>query len=167
MSEKAKKAFNVNVVDILITAMIVCAVAFAALMLANAFGVTAIGGKENNKIEYTIQLKGILDEFEGNVAPDDTIVDGKKRYNIGEVVSVKVEDYYLDVYDEDKGVMTKVEYPDHSTMYITVLADGYKRDGRYYLKSGDMNIAIGTEITMHAPDLCGIGYVSSVTVVEQ
>lgn len=166
MTERKSRAFKLNVVDIIITLLVVGIVAFGAVMIASAFGVSGVGSKQKVEIEYTIQFNGILDEFVDNVDKDEIIVDGQKRYKIGKVKEVWYTDYIVNSYNEDNSRMEKAVYPDHKTLYVKVVADGYKDGGKYYISEGNMHIYVGAPITMHAPDLCSIGYVSDIVIKE-
>ncbi len=166
MSGNEKRAFKLNIVDVFITLMIACALAIGAIMLVSAFDVRTSNDKKAVKIEYTIQFKGVLNEFKGNIRIGDTIVDGQKRYNIGTVKKVWYGPYTMDVYDKESGTMKKATYPDNVELNIVVEADGYILDDKYYLSEGDMQMLVGMGISVHAPNLATYGYVSEIQVHE-
>lgn len=166
MAEREKRAFKLNIVDVFITLIIACVVAVGAMMLVSAFGVNTSNDKKDVKVEYTIQFKGILDDFKNNVKVGDVIVDGQKRYNIGTVKRVWYGPYTMDVFNKETGKMQKAVYPDHVELNVVVEADGYMLDDRCYLTEGEMLMVIGTGISMHAPDLSSYGYVSDIQIYD-
>ena len=165
MSEK--KSFKFNVIDIVLTVIIVAVVAVASVMLVNAFGVNTSADKQEVVFEYTIEFKGILNELQDNVSIGDTIVDGQKRYNIGQVVGVNIDDYVIDVYDKDKDEMVGAKYPGNVNLKIKIRKNGYIMYDNYYLDESDMRLVVGKGISVHAPHLCSYGYVSEINFVAK
>lgn len=165
MSEK--REFKFNVIDIVLTVIILAVVAFASIMLVNAFGVNTSTDRTEGVFEYTIEFKGILDELQDNVKVGDTIIDGQKRYNIGQTVKVSVEPHIIDVYDKDKDEMVGAKYPGNVNLKITVRKDGYIMDDNYYLEESGMRLVVGAGISVHAPHLCSYGYISEINFIPK
>ena len=156
-----KRSFRINIVDVLLTIVIACVIAFAAFMIANAFGVDA-SAKEDITIEYTIQFRGLQPEFCDNVEVGETVIDAQKRLNLGTVTRVRTEPYTKDVYDEETETMVKATHPDYLTLYITVEAPGYFSEEMYYLNG--IKMAVGNGISIHMKNLCATGYINDMRI---
>ena len=164
MSEQ-KKAFRINVVDVLITLVIIAVLTVGILMIANAFDVNA-AGEDETTVEYTVQFKRIRNEFMGNIKIGDTVVDAQKRHNLGTVVGVYEEPYVLELYDVEDATRKAVEYPDFCTIEMTVTAKAYLEDGMWMLKESGKEIGIGTALYIHLPNFCGEGYISEMEFIK-
>lgn len=164
--ESGKKAFKLNIIDIIITLIVAGIIAVGVFMLASAFGVSA-DNKNEVEVVYTLQFKGVEDIYKGNVKIGDTIIDGRTRFNIGTVQAVDdSEPFYVDIFNEFEEKMVKAEHPDHHTLYVTIKTKAICKDGAYYIKSEDFPIAVGLPIAMHAPDLCKEGYICNVEILK-
>ena len=69
------KAFRINFVDVLLTLFIVAIVGVGAFMIGSAFGIDISAEKEDMTIEYTLQLRGMMPEFNDNVTVGETVID--------------------------------------------------------------------------------------------
>lgn len=165
MAGKENRAFKINIIDVLITLMIVCVLAVGTIMLASAFGVNASADDEGKTIEYVVQFKGIRKEFGDNIIKGDIVVDAQKRHNLGTVIEVREPEVYeQEVYDEETKTMKMATNPDFITLEIKVSAPGYIDEEMYYLAESDKEIGVGTFLYIHTPDFCGSGYISSMIV---
>lgn len=156
-----KRAFRVNLVDILLTILIAGVIAIGAIMIANAFGVDA-SEKEDMKIEYTIQFRGLQPEFCDNVEVGETVIDAQKRLNLGTVTRVRTEPFTKDVYDEQLEQMVVATHPEYLTLYITVESSGYISEEWYYING--IKIAVGNGISIHMKNLCATGYINDMRI---
>ena len=157
-----KRAFRINIVDVLITLVIAGILAFGVIMIASAFGVDATTDKENFQVQYTLQFKGLRPEFSDKVKPGDVVVEAAKRLGLGTVYAVSVAPYTMDVYNKESGQMQVAQHPDYITLNVTILADGYLADEMYYVNG--IKMAVGTGISIHAKNFCGTGYVSAMQI---
>ncbi|MBQ6893051.1 MAG: DUF4330 domain-containing protein [Clostridia bacterium] len=161
-----KKAFRINIVDVLITLIIVAMLTVGILMLANTFDVRA-SGDGNATVEYTVQFKKVRNEFIGNVKAGDIAVDAQNRQNLGVVIDVKDDTpYTIELYNAATDAREVVEYPDFINITMKVSADAYTSDGMWYLKESGREIGIGAEFNIYLPDFCGTGYVSEMNIVK-
>ena len=160
-----KKAFRINIVDVLITLIIIGVLAVGALMLASAFDVNNVS-EEGSSVIYTVQFKKILAEFSDNIKNGDTVVDAQKRHNLGTVYDVTVTPYETEIYDNENESRAMAVNPDFITIDMKVEANAYVSGGMCYLKDSGKEIGIGTAMFIHLPDFCGIGYISDMVVVE-
>lgn len=157
-----KRAFRINIVDVLLTILIAAVVAVGAFMIGNAFGIDVAADKEQLTIEYTIQFKSIMPEFSDNVSVDDVVIDAQKRLNIGTVKSVTIEPYVKDVYDAETNSVVEATHPDYVTMNIRISAPGYITDEMYYVNG--IKMAVGAGISIHTKNFCGTGYVTDMRI---
>ncbi len=158
-----KNTFRINVVDILITLIIIVGLAFGALMLINAFDVNA-ASDDIRTIEYTVQFKRVRDEFKGFVKTGDIAVDAQKRHNLGEVIGVEEPNYTVELYHVENDTRISVDYPDFIDMEVTISAKAYQKDGMWYLKDSGKEMGIGTPLYLHFPYFCSSGYVSDMKI---
>lgn len=160
-----KKAFRINIVDVLITLIIIGILTVGALMIASAFDVNNVS-EEGTSVVYTVQFKKILSEFSENIKVGDTVVDAQKRHNLGVVDGVTTKFYELEIYDNENNSRKIATNPDYITINMDVRATAYVSGGMCYLKDSGKEIGIGTAMYIHLPDFCGIGYISDMVVVE-
>lgn len=158
-----KKAFRINIIDVLITLVIIAVVSVGVLMLANAFDVNA-SDDGTVAVEYTVQFKRIRDEFSDNIHVGDAVIDAQKRHNLGTVTKVSNEPYTVELYNHETDMRDIVEYPDFITINMKVSAAAYVSDEMCYLKDSGKEIGIGTALYIHLPDFCGMGYICEMKV---
>lgn len=160
-----KKAFRINIVDVLITLVIIGILTVGALMLASAFDVSNVS-EDGSSVVYTVQFKKIRAEFSDNIDVGDIVVDAQKRHNLGEVSGVTSKFYELEIYDNENNSRAVAVNPDFITIEMQVKATAYVSNGMCYLKDSGKEIGIGTAMYIHLPDFCGTGYISDMVVVE-
>ena len=162
---ETKNTFRINIVDILITLVIIAGLTVGALMLINAFDVNA-ASDDICDIEYTIQFKRIRNDFKGLVNIGDDAVDAQKRHNLGKVIGVEEPNYTVELYKVDTDTRISVDYPHFCNIEVTVVAKGYQKDGMWYLKDSGKEVGIGTPLYIHFPSFCGSGYISDMTIIK-
>lgn len=166
MADNEKKAFKINIIDVIITVIIVAVLAVGTIMIASAFGFSS-KDKEVGTVEYVIQFKGVMDDFADNVKKGDEIVDSQKRHVLGKVKETKYEVYNTEVYNEETRELQIAENPDYITLEVTVTADAYVSEQMIFLTESEKEIGVGTFLYIHAPDFCGGGYISAMNFVEK
>lgn len=157
-----KKAFRINFVDILLTLVIVAVIGVGAYMLGSAFGIDVSAEKEDMTVEYTLQFRGLMPEFDGNVEVGEAVIDAQKRLNIGTVTSVWNEPFVKDVYDEETQQMVTATHPDFFTLNVRISSPGYVTDGMYYVNG--IKMAVGVGVSIHLKNFCATGYVTDMRI---
>lgn len=161
-----KKSFRINIVDILITIIIIAMLTVGALMIASAFDVKS-AGDDIVIAEYVVQFKRVRNEFSDNIHVGDVVIDAQKRHNLGVVTFAESMPYLVELYDVEEESRKAIEYPDFCNLEMTVSAEAYKKDNMWYLKNSDKEIGIGTALYIHLPNFCGSGYISEMNIIEQ
>ena len=108
----------------------------------------------------------IKNEFIADIdkMPGSRITDSVRHYDIGEVVSVKVDEAYQNKIDLETGVIYRRVHPDHSHVIIRVKAD-FTKSGPKYMVNGK-NIMVGVRVDFNNPYLTSYGncvYMEKVT----
>ena len=164
--ENKKKAFKLNIIDIIITVLVAGIISVGAFMLARAFGVSA-EDKDEIDVVYTLQFKGIENIYRGNVKVGDIIIDRRTRFNIGTVIEVDDSTpFYVDVFNEKTNQTVRAVHPEHHTLRLKIKTKAIKRNGAYYIQSQDFRLAVGLSVPMQAPDLCKSGFISDVQILN-
>ncbi|MBQ8837170.1 MAG: DUF4330 family protein [Clostridia bacterium] len=166
MEDMKKRAFKINFVDVIITLMIILVLSVAALMIASAFGATEAIDSEDVDIEYTVLIKGVLEDFRDTVQVGDAVIDSQERQSLGTVVGVEYYEYSYELYNDETHKMEIVTHPHSITIEMKVTATGYRKDGIYYLKESGKPIGVGTGFNINTPHYCGIGYVGSMSCTD-
>jgi len=105
----------------------------------------------------------VMDEFKGEqfLKQGDKIKDSVAYADIGEIISVSTS--AAKMLTSDKNGNTKyAEYPNHSTITITVRTAATVENGCYTVNG--YNIIVGKNIGFRAPNFTGNGY--CLTIVE-
>ncbi|MBQ9428508.1 MAG: DUF4330 domain-containing protein [Clostridia bacterium] len=163
MKNSDKREYRINFVDILITLVLIALISVGAMLVGNAFGVESSAGKTEASVEYTLVLRGVRNELCDKMQIGDAVAEAAKRFDLGRVTAVKVEPYYIDVYDRDADRMVHAEYPDFSTLVVTVVSDEAKMDNEMCYVNGT-KIAVGQGVSFHTKNFCGTGYIGKMTV---
>ena len=146
MKHSDKREYRINFVDILITLVLIALISVGAMLVGNAFGVESSAGKTEASVEYTLVLRGVRNELCDKMQIGDAVAEAAKRFDLGRVTAVKVEPYYIDVYDRDADRMVHAEYPDFSTLVVTVVSDEAKMDNEMCYVNGT-KIAVGQGVS--------------------
>ncbi|MBQ7661292.1 MAG: DUF4330 domain-containing protein [Clostridia bacterium] len=163
MNQTNKKDYRINFVDILISLLLIALISVGAMLIGNAFGVESNFGKTSSSVEYTLVLRNVRSEFCDKMQVGDEVVEAAKRFHLGKITSVKTEPYYLDVYSQTEGRMVYAEYPDFSTIVITILSEEAAIDNEMCYVNGT-KIAVGQGISFHTKNFCGTGYIGQMSV---
>lgn len=141
--ERSKPRFNVT--DVF-------AVFIAALLILSALSylLPAIGGKNEEKIRFVVQLSGISSEFSDNISVGDVLYVSEGKSALGTVTAVDYERHNLVGCDKDgKQVLTPSD--ELINLYITVETSAALTGGKYSVNGND--ILIGEKITVTVPAL--------------
>ena len=146
--------------DAIIIAFIIVAAA-AAFIVFRSSGL--FGADETVDIEYVIYISNQRSEIIEHLVPGGNVIEGSKKYIIGEAVDVSTEPYTEEVcsYVDNKLVISEV--PGYYNAFITVRAKAVLGVDGYYINGYRINT--GAYIYVRLPDFCGTGYVTGVETI--
>jgi len=174
MIEKSKKKENdkkmnakdgkrtFNAVDAIIIVCVI-AVALSALVIFRSSGI--FGTKETVDIEYVIFINRLRSEIVQHITEGSKVIEGSKKYIIGESVKVTKEPYTEEVFSYQDNKLVVSEVPGLYNAYITVKAKAVLEEDGYYVNG--YRISTGTYVYARLPDFCGYGYVTNVSNVSR
>ena len=140
-----KSRKKLNVVDIVIFAVILIALAYA--VYAIIVNMQNSGGAA--KIEYTIEVPEIRNEISDKVSEGESVYDENGDW-VGVVKSVAVSQAYHKGSDEDGNVVNS-RIDGYNTMYVTIEVDVTATGSGYEVNGYD--ISAGNEYDLRTPSL--------------
>lgn len=163
MENKISKKRKFNAVDAAIIIVIIAIVGVAAFLLS-----TGKIGKTTDTVmlEYSVEIRQIHDDFVDNFKVGDQMVDSVQKYNIGKVIAVDYENAVYVGTDLSTGTLTAYDYPDHSTVTLTVLAEAIIGDNGRYIIDGGYDLSVGTPVYVRLPDFNGMGFCTAFRETE-
>ncbi len=154
------KKHKFNAVDAVII-IVVAAIIGAALMFFTMGGAEVVN--ETVSIEYVVEFRTVRNEFTGNFALDQSVVDSVAKYHLGRVIDYAVTPATYVGNDFSAGAAVISEYPEHSNVSLTVSAEAtVGADGRYII-SGGYDISVGTAMHIRLPNYTGTGYCTQIS----
>lgn len=160
-----QKKHKFNAIDAAIIIVIIAIIGAAAFFLSSGSG-TESPAAQTQKIEYTIELRTIRDEFADNFTVGDKIIDGVELYRIGEIVAVEAVDATYNGNNLVTGELIICDYPDYSNVILTVIADAAIGEFGRYSIDGGYDLSVGTAIYLRAPNYVGLGYCTQIRQSE-
>ncbi len=154
-----KKSSIINVFDI-------CVIAVAALLAGVLFllggGETqsAGDGEENlsSTVTYTVELTGMMNNSAELVSVGDELVDRVKKYDVGTVTDVTVQNTVRQVSNLIEGGSAPAEMERLQTAIITIEAPCTQND-REITVGGGYTVRVGTAVSLKGPGYYGTGYI--------
>lgn len=155
-----KKKISFNIIDV---ALIVIALAAIAVLIFvfNSKDIVTPSGKEKVKIEYTVTLSPVREEYINLVKVGDKVINTAVMENGGEVVSTSNSKYVYVGINSETGESVYTEIPTMKTMTIKIRATATKTAYGYSVNGFD--IVIGEDVSFRVPDFTGTGKCTSVT----
>lgn len=153
LNNKEVKKNRFNVVDAIILLAII-ALIFAVLYSFDPFGWFVPEGRENVKLAYTVEFKGVDNDVKDNIAVGENVFLSSTSYVMGRVTEVKVQESFVWEYDEENGIMTKKTLADKADVYVTIEVNCTYEKGRGYVLNGQQ-IAYGSEFDLRFGNFFG------------
>ncbi|GHV10702.1 hypothetical protein FACS1894219_00630 [Clostridia bacterium] len=158
----SQSKYSFNIIDII---LIIAIIAAAAVLLYIVAGKGLFSNDDEIEIQYTIEIQLIKNEFRQSInklTPGTKIIDSVRSNDIGEIVSVSIDDAVVNAVDRNTGVVKRTPYPDHSKVRIVVKTK-CKWDGVNFSANGKLIMA-GVRIDFRTPYFISSGF--CVTVEE-
>ena len=155
--EKKKRSFNV--IDAVMIAAVVAAVAALAYGIISGLGI----GRGYVRIKYVIEVPEIRSEFCQKAAVGDVVRSSDGSSALGEVAAVSSVPARHEGTDSDGNAVSS-EIDGYSILYVTVEANAQKTDTGYVV--GGETLSAGSSLFVRLPSLCFGGECVSVETVE-
>ena len=159
-----RKDATFNFIDFLLIVVILLIVAALIYVFLPSSLIKGLFADDTVEIQYTIEIKGIDENFLSNVKENDVVINAVSKSNIGTVTAVDYSTQYTILeYNEasQSGVLSVV--PGKYNMVITINASAHYTEGEGYTINGT-RIAVGEQISLRFPSFVGKGYCISVPV---
>ncbi len=155
-----KKKISFNLIDVALIVVALAAISILVFVFNNK-DIVKPSGKENVKIEYTVTLSPVREEYINLVKVGDRVINTAVMEHCGEVVTVTNSDYYYIGVNSETGESVSTLYPGMKTMVIKIRATATKTAYGYSVNGFD--IVIGENVSIRVPDFTGTGKCTSVT----
>lgn len=156
--QKNNKKLRFNIIDFLITVIILLVVA----LLAYIFVFSGKGENTSNttKITYVLEVRDVRDEIVPKALANEgaTVIEGTSKYNLGKIVEISSKKATIDSCDPETGEYLEVDFANHQHVSFIVEAEAVKdsRTGRYGING--FEISIGTLVYLRLPNFSGTAY---------
>ncbi|MBQ8396872.1 MAG: DUF4330 family protein [Clostridia bacterium] len=150
-----KRAWRFTALDLIILVVLLAVIA-AAVWFFGPFRDGSSGDSTLVNIEYTVEVKGMEEEYLGNIRVGDTVIDSVTKKEIGTITAVETMPLVEYVLNTEDGIMMEKEYPGQSTLLVTISSPA-TFDERGYSIEG-YRVAIGVLHYMQLPNFVGSGY---------
>lgn len=160
---KEKRAWRFTALDLIILIVLLAVIAAVVWF----FGPFRSGDKDDStvvNVEYTIELKGLKEDYLGNVQVGETVIDSVTKRAIGTITAVEAMpqiEYFLNTEDE---VMEEKEHPTQHTLLVTVSSPAASDAHGYNIEG--YRVAIGVLHHLQLPKFVGSGYCIGVEAVN-
>ena len=155
-----KKKITFNLIDVALIIIALAAISVLVFIFNNK-NIIKPKGEESVKIEYTLTLSPVREEYVNLVKVGDKVINTAVMESGGEVTAVTNSDYYYIGTNSDTGESVSTQYPGMKTIIIKIRAAATKTAYGYSVNGFD--IVIGEDVSIRVPDFTGIGKCTSVT----
>ena len=157
-----KKKISFNIIDVLLVVIALSAISVLVFVF-NSKDIVKPKGNASVKIEYTVTLSPVREEYINLVKIGDKVVNTAVMESCGEVVSVSNSNYNYVGINSETGESVLTPYPGMKTMVIKIRAAATKTAYGYSVNG--FNIVIGEDVSIRVPDFTGNGICTSVTEI--
>lgn len=153
---KTNKRFNF--IDVLIIAVILAIVAFAAyLFFGNKLVSLFKSGDNTAFLRYTISMSSVEDKYVDYINEGSELMHGSK--SLGIIESVRASEVERIELNERTGELVTVDYPDHKKVEVSVVVKAAD-EGGVFMADG-VKIAVGEYIEFKTLGFKSYGYITS------
>lgn len=164
--QQTNKKHRFNIIDFLICAIILVAIAFASYIFF--FGSKGETTSDTVSIRYTLEVREERDELiqwaEKNM--ESTLIDGATKYKLGTVADFYYKTSQVPTHNSETGEALAADYPEHSDLYFVIDAKAQRNpsNGRYSI--GGFDISVGSLVYVRLPNYTGTSYCISISEIE-
>ena len=155
-----KRTWRFTALDLILVIVVLAALGAAVYF----FGPFRNQTSEDSKIVdvlYTIEIKGVEEEYIDNIQVGDTVIESKNKTVMGTVTAIESMPYVEYVLNEEEGLFEEKRHPGLSVMLITVQCEAVSTP-RAYTVDG-YRIVIGKLNYIQLPRYVCNGYGISLT----
>ncbi len=164
METKAVKKHKFNAIDAVILIVIAAVIGAAVFFFVTGeFG----GASDTVTLEYVVEIRTIRDDYVDNFKIGEQIIDSVARFNLGKIVAIEVEPATFNGNDLTTGTLKVYEYPEHSDVTLTVVAEARLGENGRYIVGDGFDISVGTAVYMRLPNYTGVGYCTHFREMEE
>ena len=157
MSEKKRK---INFFDVVIIAL-VAVLCVAVLVIRSKSAASSTTAAQMQTLQYTIELNAVPDQMSDAIAIGDSLTEGVKNYNLGNVVDVQVEAATDQTPIASEGRYVEKEIPEMEKIFLTVEAQVTESDSSFAI-DGAYVVRAGNTVSVKGPGYAWEGMVVSV-----
>ena len=157
MSEKKRK---INFFDVVIIAL-VAVLCVAVLVIRSKSAASSTTAAQMQTLQYTIELNAVPDQMSDAIAIGDSLTEGVKNYNLGNVVDVQVEAATDQTPIASEGRYAEKEIPEMEKIFLTVEAQVTESDSSFAV-DGAYVVRAGNTVSVKGPGYAWEGMIVSV-----
>lgn len=158
--QKKKKEGRFNLIDFLIILLILLLVASIIYLFSPISWVKRLISEEPRYIYYTVELRGVGEEYLDKISENQTVVDSVSKNMIGTVTDVDYSTKYTElqlVEQDGEALGVLAEHPNRYNVIVTVYASAKYVEGSGYLVN-HQRIAVGEKLSLRFPNFSSEGY---------
>ena len=153
---KGSKEGRFNFVDFFLLLIILAVIAALVVYIVPGLSEKLVD-RDETEITFTIEFKGVDEDFASNISVGDSVHDSSKNYLLGEVKAVESYAYTVLIYNEETGAAEMREIAGKKNIIVTVTATAVYTDGEGYSVGGE-RIAVGREYYIRMSGFGGSAY---------
>ena len=157
MSEKKRK---INFFDVVIIAL-VAVLCVAVLVIRSKSAASSTTAAQMQTLQYTIELNAVPDQMSDAIAIGDSLTEGVKNYNLGNVVDVQVEAATDQTPIASEGRYVEKEIPEMEKIFLTVESQVTESDSSFAI-DGAYGVRAGNTVSVKGPGYAWEGMIVSV-----
>ena len=173
MQKNSKRKFNI--IDFLVILIVVAIVGVSIYSVFSWSDTKKLWSTRTVEFNYTVELKGVDQEFIDKIKVEDVVTDGATKNQLGKVDRVdNTEKYWVVDYKkepiigdngeptgEDNYAFTKAEHPYKYNITVYISSSAEYEEGIGYTVNGK-RIAVGEAIDLRFPEFSQTGYCVSI-----
>lgn len=163
-NNSGRKKAKFNIIDFLIILVVLLLIATIVYVFLPSSWIEKISSDKTVDIQYTIEIKGIDEDFLNNIRENDTVLNSITKSNIGTVTAVDYSTQHTQLeYNEAEQIGILSVFPDKYDIIVTITAKAQFTEKEGYTVNGT-RIAVGEKISARFPNYLCEGYCISVPV---
>lgn len=161
--EKKKISLRLNLLD---SVILLLALAVGGYVLWQGLSVQeTVSVVQTQEITYTIMMKELQEDTCDLVAPGTTLVDAVKNYQVGEIVSSRVEPAERQVLDHENKIF-RTAYLEGSVDVHAVVKAEVVDHGTYLSVDNGFILRVGTQVFLRGEGYMASGYITHIDRLE-